>query len=77
MGQRWVASPTGVTAGVQRNIGMYWRPGHDSNVRPLASEASALSAELPGRAVGAPGLEPGTFALSGQRSNQLSYAPEA
>ena len=25
--------------------------------------------------VGAPGLEPGTSALSGPRSNQLSYAP--
>ena len=28
-----------------------------------------------GRVVGAPGLEPGTSALSGPRSNQLSYAP--
>ena len=27
------------------------------------------------RVVGAPGLEPGTSALSGPRSNQLSYAP--
>ena len=26
--------------------------------------------------VGAPGLEPGTSALSGPRSNQLSYAPQ-
>jgi hypothetical protein len=29
----------------------------------------------PPREVGAPGLEPGTSALSGPRSNQLSYAP--
>jgi hypothetical protein len=29
------------------------------------------------RPVGAPGLEPGTSALSGPRSNQLSYAPAA
>ena len=29
----------------------------------------------PIRLVGAPGLEPGTSALSGLRSNQLSYAP--
>ena len=29
----------------------------------------------PGRRVGAPGLEPGTSALSGPRSNHLSYAP--
>ena len=28
------------------------------------------------RSVGAPGLEPGTSALSGPRSNQLSYAPK-
>ena len=27
--------------------------------------------------VGAPGFEPGTSALSGQRSSQLSYAPIA
>ena len=29
----------------------------------------------PHEVVGAPGLEPGTSALSGPRSNQLSYAP--
>ena len=29
----------------------------------------------PREVVGAPGLEPGTSALSGPRSNQLSYAP--
>ena len=29
----------------------------------------------PREGVGAPGLEPGTSALSGPRSNQLSYAP--
>jgi len=34
-----------------------------------------LSPSTPVSRVGAPGLEPGTSALSGPRSNQLSYAP--
>ena len=47
-----------------------------------ASGAPGVAAVLPRRriapsSVGAPGLEPGTSALSGPRSNQLSYAPES
>ena len=38
--------------------------------------ASPLQPKRPDR-VGAPGLEPGTSALSGPRSNRLSYAPAA
>ena len=47
------------------------RPGAPASpdVRPLTSELS--------REVGAPRLELGTSALSGLRSNQLSYAPAA
>lgn len=38
-------------------------------------ELRTMNFELRIRLVGAPGLEPGTSALSGLRSNQLSYAP--
>ena len=65
-----------------------WSRG-DSNPGPPPCKGGALPAKLrppdalgpradsaPGR-VGAPGLEPGTSALSGPRSNHLSYAPAA
>ena len=64
-----------------------WSRG-DSNPGPPPCKGGALPAKLrPPRAtppgappargapVGAPGLEPGTSALSGPRSNHLSYAP--
>jgi hypothetical protein len=60
-----------------------WSRG-DSNPGPPPCKGGALPAKLRPRArlpthrparVGAPGLEPGTSALSGPRSNQLSYAP--
>ena len=63
--------------------GPRWSRG-DSNPGPPPCKGGALPAKLrppPRRivppAVGAPGLEPGTSALSGPRSNQLSYAPAA
>ncbi len=46
--------------------------GRSGESYPLRPRSCVLSP--PGR-VGAPGLEPGTSALSGPRSNQLSYAP--
>ena len=63
-----------------------WSRG-DSNPGPPPCKGGALPAKLrpPGCSrlprhvsvdrVGAPGLEPGTSALSGPRSNRLSYAP--
>jgi hypothetical protein len=61
-----------------------WSRG-DSNPGPPPCKGGALPTKLrppprvaghvPRRRVGAPGLEPGTSALSGPRSNQLSYAP--
>ena len=51
-GFRWVERghwwPTGVWARVGMR-GYAWRPEQDSNLRPLAPEASALSAELSGQ----------------------------
>ena len=44
------------------------------NLRRARAALSQLSYD-PDDQVGAPGLEPGTSALSGPRSNQLSYAP--
>ena len=56
-----------------------WSRG-DSNPGHPPCKGGALPAELrpPGRGntrVGAPGLEPGASALSGPRSDRLSYAP--
>ncbi len=61
-----------------------WSRG-DSNPGPPPCKGGALPTKLrpppplpgtpAGQPVGAPGLEPGTSALSGPRSNQLSYAP--
>jgi hypothetical protein len=65
------------------NHGPSWSCG-DSNPGPPPCKGGALPTKLqpPARShafahfsVGAPGLEPGTSALSGLRSNQLSYAP--
>jgi hypothetical protein len=67
-----------------------WSRG-DSNPGPPPCKGGALPAKLRPRSppapapaptarpggVGAPGLEPGTSALSGPRSNRLSYAPAA
>jgi hypothetical protein len=63
-----------------------WSRG-DSNPGPPPCKGGALPAKLrppdrlpaarPPEGVGAPGLEPGTSALSGPRSNHLSYAPAA
>ena len=56
-----------------------WSRG-GSNPEPPPCKGGALPVELrprPRWPVGAPGLEPGTSALSGPRSNQLSYAPAA
>ena len=59
-----------------------WSRG-DSNPGPPPCKGGALPAKLrppPDSGtpvVGAPGLEPGTSALSGPRSNQLSYAPRS
>jgi hypothetical protein len=55
------------------------RPRTAALPRPAARRAPyhrATTGLRPGR-VGAPGLEPGTSALSGPRSNRLSYAPVA
>ena len=56
VGFRWVERghwwPTGVCAREWVCVGMRgyaWRPEQDSNLRPLAPEASALSAELSGQ----------------------------
>ena len=59
-----------------------WSRG-DSNPGPPPCKGGALPAKLrppictrsPTTPVGAPGLEPGTSALSGPRSHHLSYAP--
>ena len=51
-----------------------WSRG-ESNPGPPPCKGGALPAELRPHSVGAPGFEPGTSALSGPRSNQLSYAP--
>ena len=61
---------------VQSLSKVWWRCT-GSNRGPPACKAGALPAELhpPISLVGTPGLEPGTSALSGLRSNQLSYAP--
>ena len=59
-------------------VGRWSRGG--SNPEPPPCKGGALPVELrpqPLGPVGAPGLEPGTSALSGPRSNQLSYAPAA
>lgn len=61
-----------------------WSRG-GSNPEPPPCKGGALPVELrppvpsetKGGPVGAPGFEPGTSALSGPRSNQLSYAPIA
>lgn len=45
------------------------------NLRRARAALSQLSYDPRFGPVGAPGLEPGTSALSGPRSNQLSYAP--
>ena len=45
------------------------------NLRRARAALSQLSYDPRTGPVGAPGLEPGTSALSGPRSNQLSYAP--
>ncbi len=47
------------------------------NLRRARAALSRLSYDPQNGPVGAPGLEPGTSALSGPRSNQLSYAPAA
>ena len=56
------ASPPGGAAGART-----------PNLRRARAALSQLSYDP--NTVGAPGLEPGTSALSGPRSNQLSYAP--
>ena len=73
---------TGTAAGSPQG----WSRG-DSNPGPPPCKGGALPAKLrpparigprptaPTARVGAPGLEPGTSALSGPRSNHLSYAP--
>ena len=43
--------------------------------KEMLCQLSYVPANLLREVVGAPGLEPGTSALSGPRSNQLSYAP--
>ena len=63
---------------LSRCFGRWSRGG--SNPEPPPCKGGALPVELrprPRWPVGAPGLEPGTSALSGPRSNQLSYAPAA
>jgi hypothetical protein len=45
--------------------------------RSLITRPSGVPPAGPVNEVGAPGLEPGTSALSGPRSNHLSYAPSA
>jgi hypothetical protein len=66
------------------NVHQSWWSRGDSNPGPPPCKGGALPAKLRPHAsiarsrppsVGAPGLEPGTSALSGPRSNQLSYAP--
>ena len=62
---------TGTAAGSPQG----WSRG-DSNPGPPPCKGGALPAKLrPPGGVGAPGLEPGTSALSGPRSHHLSYAP--
>jgi hypothetical protein len=64
--------------------GLHERSGGDEETRTpdplLAKEMLCQLSYVPvtcalREVVGAPGLEPGTSALSGPRSNQLSYAP--
>jgi hypothetical protein len=69
----------GLSHSVLKTCPSLWSRG-DSNPGPPPCKGGALPAKLRPRrsrspAVGAPGLEPGTSALSGPRSNQLSYAP--
>ena len=74
----------------ERSLPHRWSRG-DSNPGPPPCKGGALPAKLRPRAhapltllaqrrssrgVGAPGLEPGTSALSGPRSDHLSYAPK-
>jgi hypothetical protein len=77
--------------GMSRGIHLWWsalqrsgRSGGDEETRTpdplLAKEMLCQLSYVPAtrgqrEVVGAPGLEPGTSALSGPRSNQLSYAP--
>ncbi len=81
------APPVGVATFSSKKVPTHsqcppWSRG-DSNPGPPPCKGGALPAKLrphpiPARhplGVGAPGLEPGTSALSGPRSNQLSYAP--
>ena len=49
--------------------------GNPPHLLTAAARAKPKPRLLPGDGVGAPGFEPGTSALSGLRSNQLSYAP--
>ncbi len=55
-----------------------WRKNDETDSWPRHTETRIPDAARAKRppAVGAPGLEPGTSALSGPRSNHLSYAPE-
>ena len=77
-------APNDVTGGRTTSVRHRWSRG-DSNPGPPPCKGGALPAKLRPRAVarhsaprvGAPGLEPGTSALSGPRSDHLSYAPTA
>jgi hypothetical protein len=69
-----VITPADGAAGPFTCQGTWWSRG-GSNPEPPPCKGGALPVELRPRPVGAPGLEPGTSALSGPRSNQLSYAP--
>ncbi len=88
---RWRSGDRGWHAGTTTGVKHPgWSRG-DSNPGPPPCKGGALPAKLrpqvvaPTRRphkndslrVGAPGLEPGTSALSGPRSNRLSYAPAA
>ena len=79
----WPANECGAVTAIARPH--RWSRG-DSNPGPPPCKGGALPAKLRPRAqapltlplsrVGAPGLEPGTSALSGPRSDHLSYAPK-
>lgn len=47
----------------------------DLNQQPPGYEPGIPPLNYPARSIGLEGVEPSTSALSGQRSNQLSYSP--
>lgn len=80
-GSRYQLVPIGDPRSSSSLVKVRWQWSRGgSNPEPPPCKGGALPVELrprPRWPVGAPGFEPGTSALSGPRSNQLSYAPAA